>query len=125
MKRAATAEFTMVTQTPVIYRTTCCRRHKLTEVKYPHVTKDNAQAMFQDWISWCFYGIALLISIGFLSGSYDLSLGFLREFEGISMVILWCFYGISMGFIIEFLWAFSAASMICLWDSYSNSMRFR
>ena len=37
-KRAATADFTRMTQTPVIYRTTCCRRHKWDQVKYQHVT---------------------------------------------------------------------------------------
>ena len=37
-KRAATAEFTPITQTPVFYRTKCCRRHKWDQVKYPRVT---------------------------------------------------------------------------------------
>ena len=37
-KRAATAEFTPITQTPVFYRTICCRRHKWDQVKYPRVT---------------------------------------------------------------------------------------
>ena len=56
--------------------------------------------------------------MGILWYSYGISIGFLSDFYGISMMFLWDSYGIPMGFLLDF----HDVSMIFLWDYYGMSI---